>query len=157
MKLTKTQTKQECRCHCHFGGNYKDCKAHEALTCKHCQQPKECQQKDTTGLHVEERCQQPNSGEQDDFRTQVSKILVKWGMPTRQAAILEILRVHEALLQANTKQVIESIAKQLSELPFHPEIEIYEGGQNERQVTYTTDIVHLENILRAKYSEGEGK
>lgn len=41
------------------------------------------------------------------FRESVSKILVKWGMGTKQVAILEIVREHEALIALVEKGVRE--------------------------------------------------
>lgn len=59
----------------------------------------------------------------------------------------------EDLLLSAISKTREDIADKLSKLPFHPEIEHYDGGTSERQVTYTTDIVALENSLKEKQTK----
>ncbi len=56
----------------------------------------------------------------------------------------------QAITEAQ-KETVEEIVREIESLPYHPEIEDHEGGQSIRQVTYTTDIVHLENIIKGKY------
>lgn len=36
MKQDQNKPREECMCHCHLGGNVKDCKSHEVLSCNHC-------------------------------------------------------------------------------------------------------------------------
>lgn len=58
----------------------------------------------------------PISDKKTDFREAVSKILVKWGMGTRQVAILEIVREHERLLAVVGEEIRKDIAKKIHAL-----------------------------------------
>lgn len=54
-------------------------------------------------------------------------------------------------LEAVQGSVAEEIISQIETLPFHAERDDYDGSNTIRQVTYTTDMVHLENQIREKY------
>lgn len=53
------------------------------------------------------------------------------------------------------EELIGSIVTRMAELPYHPEIDAYEGGTSTRMVTYTTDLVALENELLRQRNKGE--
>lgn len=50
------------------------------------------------------------------FRESVSKILVKWGMGTKQVAILEIVREHESLIALVKKETREQTALEIEKI-----------------------------------------
>jgi hypothetical protein len=66
-KLEKIQ--KRCKCHCHFGGDYKECtkvKGHPVVTCEHCTPPQELPEQDAVCTeHGREGCSHKFPQEQD--------------------------------------------------------------------------------------------
>lgn len=62
------------------------------------------------------------------------------------AGFYELVEIYQKMEAA----VRDEIAEKLSKLPFHGQFQDYDGATERREVTYTTDIVALENELRSE-------
>ena len=102
---SKVDTKQskDDTCHCHAGGNYRDCKSHEVITCEHCG--------DINASHISPDSELPSSAKatedkQEDWEKEYHQMWQKYGIPNETRTKDFICKT---ISQAKNKQIAEYI------------------------------------------------
>lgn len=70
----------------------------------------------------------PNDPYTENVRKEISEILVTWNMPTRQAAISEIVKVLERSLLTQRNEIKERIEGMKKEIPTQEKLELTESS-----------------------------
>lgn len=82
---------------------------------------------------------QPDKKSMEDLRENISKILIKWNMPTRQAAINELLALFTESLKGQRQELIEFVLAAVQQYGYYNEKKkaYHDGGLSTQEWAFS--------------------